>query len=87
MECKNVLVVVDVHTKWIETRVMNNILARNTVKVMCNMFSCYGIPDTVVLDKGTNFVSQEMFLTENGVGHVQTAPKKPSSNGLAEREV
>ena len=53
------------------------------------MFACYGIPDTLVSDNGTNFVSQDFFqfLTENGIEHVQTAPKHPSSNGLAERAV
>ena len=37
-EGKNVLVLVDAHSKCIETRVMNNITARNTVKAMCNIF-------------------------------------------------
>ena len=68
---------------------MKNISAGSTVRAMRNMFSCYGIQDTVVSDNGTNFISQEFFqfLSENGVEHVQTAPKHPSSNGLAERAV
>ena len=36
-----------------------------------------------------SFVSEEFatFMTKNGICHIQTAPKHPSSNGLAERAV
>ena len=49
----------------------------------------FGLPETVVTDYGTGFVSQEFesFLVANGIKHVTSAPYHPASNGLAERAV
>lgn len=54
---------------------------------MRRLFATYGIPETVVSDNGTQFVSKEFadVLPVNNVEHVQTGPKHPSRNGLAER--
>ena len=53
------------------------------------MFAQFGIPEVVVLDNGTNFVSKEFeqFMQHNGVKHVTSAPVHPSSNGLVEHAV
>ena len=86
---QNVLIVVDAYTKWIEAIRVTNATAAATVTAMRRLFATYGIPETVVSDNGTQFVSEEFanFLFNNNVEHVQTAPKHPSSNGLAERAV
>ena len=56
---------------------------------MRRLFATHGIPETLVTDNGTQCISEEFeqFLSNNNVEHVQTAPKHPSSNGLAERAV
>ena len=53
------------------------------------MFACFGLPETVVTDNGTCFVSTEFedFLASNGIRHITSAPYHPASNGLAERAV
>ena len=86
---QNVLIVVDAYTKWIEAVRVANATAAATVTAMRRLFATYGIPETVVSDNGTQFVSEEFtsFLFSNNVEHVQTAPKHPASNGLAERAV
>ena len=54
-------------------------------KTFCN----FGLPDIVVSDNASYFVSDEMevFLKKNGIKHMTPAPYNPSSNGLAERTV
>ena len=49
----------------------------------------FGLPETVVSDNGSCFVSEEFqqFLKCNGVKQVDSAPYHPSSNGLAEQAI
>lgn len=86
---ENILIVVDAHSKWIEAIRVRRATASATVIALRRLFATHGIPETLVTDNGTQFVSEEfaMLMSNNGVCHIQTAPKHPSSNGLAERSV
>ena len=86
---QDVLIVVDAYSKWIEAIRVINATASATIVAMRKLFASHGIPETLVSDNGTQFVSEEFsqFLMSNNVEHVQTAPKHPASNGLAERAV
>ena len=48
-----------------------------------------GLPEMVVSDNGTRYTSAKFgdFMARNGILHVKTAPRHPSSNGLVERSV
>ncbi len=89
VEGHEVLIVVDAYSKWIDAIPVHSASSQSTVRVMRKLFAAHGIPETIASDNGTPFVSEEFFcfLTNNGVEHIQTAPKHPSSNGLAERAV
>ena len=52
-------------------------------------FSRFGIPDRIVSDNASYFVSAEFaeFMTKNGIKHSTSAPYHPASNGLAKRAV
>ena len=60
-----------------------------TIQQLRTIFAHFGLPDTVVTDNGTYFVSCEFeqFLSENGIYHWKMAPYHPASNGLAETAV
>ncbi|UYV72403.1 K02A2.6-like [Cordylochernes scorpioides] len=83
------LIVIDSYSKWPEVIIMNSTTTGNTIRVLRDLFSRYGIPDQVVTDNGPQFVSEEMkyFFKSNGVHHLRSAPYFPATNGLAERFV
>ena len=83
------LIVDDAHSKWIEAFPMSTSTSEATIEKLRIAFSTHGLPEMVVTDNGSNFVSKEFeaFLKQNGIRHIKTAPYHPSSNGLAERAV
>ncbi|XP_055489415.1 uncharacterized protein K02A2.6-like [Leucoraja erinacea] len=86
---ENLLIVVDAHSKWIEAIRVRHTTSAATVRALRRLFATHGLPETVVIDNGTQFVSEEFarFLNSNNICHIQTSPKHPSSNGLAKRDV
>ena len=83
------LIVVDAHSKWPEVIPMSSTTAVQTIQALRQLFGTHGIPEQLVSDNGSQFVSDEfaMFLKQNGVKHIRCAPYHPSSNGLAKRFV
>ena len=80
------LVVIDTHSKWIEVIPINSTTITATLEKLRVMFAQFGIPEVVVSDNDTNFVSKEFddLMQRNGIKHVTSAPAHPSSNGLVE---
>lgn len=83
------MVIVDAFSKWPEMVEMRNISAIETVKVLKSLFARYGLPQTIVSDNGTQFVSDQFksMCEEGGIAHIRTPPYHPQSNGQAERFV
>ena len=83
------LVIVDVHSKWLDAHIMSSITSAKTIEVLRSVFATHGIPRTIVTDNGSSFTSEEFrsFVTKNGIRHITSAPYHPSSNGQAERAV
>ena len=83
------LLLVDAHSKWPEIFSMTSTTASATIRVLREVFSRFGLPVQLVSDNGPQFCSEEfaVFMRENGIKHVRTAPYHPASNGLAERLV
>ncbi|KAK3746542.1 hypothetical protein QZH41_005600 [Actinostola sp. cb2023] len=86
---KMLFIVVDAHSKWVEAEIMNSTTSSATISKLRSMFATHGLPEVLVSDNASNFVSSEMekFLSQNGVVHITSAPYHPSTNGLAERTV
>ena len=83
------LVIINAHTKWIEATPLPGATSRLTIQYLRTIFARFGLPDTIITDNGTSFVSSEFeqFLMENGIHHQKSAPYHLASNGLAERAV
>ena len=74
MEDHMLLVIIDAHSKWIEAIGVR--LATSAVVIQClrSVFARFGVPDMVVSDNGTCFVSSEFehFLEKmaSGIPHL-----------------
>ena len=88
-EGKNILIAIDAHSKWIEAACTPSTSSASVMEVMRALFSQFGVPEMVVTDNGSGFISSEFeqFLKSNGVKHTTSAPYHTASNGLAERAV
>ncbi|RLU20774.1 hypothetical protein DMN91_007388 [Ooceraea biroi] len=82
-------VIVDAYSKWPEIFKTTTITAAKTVEFLLEVFSRYGLCDTIVNDNGPQFISQEFttFCKTNGIEHFLTAPYHPQLNGQAEKFV
>ena len=88
LENRMFLIIVDTHSKWIEAFPMTSTTATKMIQIL-RTFARYGIPDSIVSDNGSQFISSEFqqFCKMNGIRHILVAAYHPKSNGLAERAV
>ena len=80
------LVIVDAHSKWPEVFEMSTITTATTIKKLRFLFASFGLPEQIVTDNGSQFMSKEFqaFMKQNGIKHVRCVPYHPSSNGAVE---
>lgn len=86
---KMFFILIDAHSKWMDVYPVNSATSATTIECLRKSFSNHGLPELIVSDNGTCFLSAEFkeFLDKNGVQHVTSAPYHASSNGLVERAV
>nr|XP_033960387.1 uncharacterized protein K02A2.6-like [Pseudochaenichthys georgianus] len=86
---KMFFVLIDAHSKWMDVVPVNSATSATTIECLRTSFSNHGLPELLLSDNGTRFISTEFedFLKRNGIRHVTSAPYHASSNGLAERGV
>ena len=85
---KNVLVVVDHFTCYVQAFVMKNHMARTTARVLYNnYFSVFGFPQRLMSDQGTKFCGKVIVAICSllGVKKIRTNPYHPQTNESAER--
>lgn len=83
------IIITDAYSKWIDVKELSNITAPTTIAVLREYFATWGLQCVLVSDNGPTFTSESfrIFLKENCVRHVRTAPYHPASNGAAENAV
>ena len=85
-ENKMILILITSHSKWIEAKSTTGSTSEVVINFLWATFAQFGIPETILTDNGSCFVSEklELYLKKNGVKHLTSAPYHPVSNGLAE---
>ena len=86
---RQLLVVVDYFSNFIEVCRLNTITASVVIKELSALFARFGAPDTVVSDNGRQFDCADFrkFATEWNFEHVTSSPHYAQSNGKAENAV
>ena len=80
---------IDANTKFAGVHRVSSTDSANVIHALREVFAYFGLPDQIVSDNGTAFVSEEFqqFLRGNGIQHIRSSPYHPQINGEAERFV
>ena len=85
---KNMLVIVDHFTRYVQAFVTKNHTARMTARVLYNnYFSVFGLPQCLMSDQGTDFCDKVIITMCSllGIKKIRTMPYHPQTNRSAER--
>ncbi|CAN6570975.1 unnamed protein product [Malus baccata var. baccata] len=82
-----IIVATDYSTKWVEASAVKSITSA-TVKnfIETKILYRFGVPETIVTDRGPSFISKEVeeFANKYKIKMIQSSPYYPQSNGQAE---
>ena len=87
-EVKDMLVVEDHFTRYLQVYVTKNHTARTTARVLYNeYFSVFGFPRRLMSDQAPEFLGKVIAALCDllGVAKIRTSPYHPQSNGAVER--
>lgn len=86
---KWILITVDSHSKFLDAAWFSTVTASATCTYLRRLFCCYGPPDTIVSDNGTQFTAEEFaqLCADFNIVHLFSTPGHPQSNGQAEMMV
>nr|CAH7727552.1 unnamed protein product [Callosobruchus chinensis] len=81
-------VIVDYFSRYKEIKIMRNITASNTLRILEEIFSRLGYPASITADNGKQFTSDEFkrFCIERGIILFHSIPYWPQQNGEVERQ-
>ena len=84
---KYILVLMDNTYKWPEAYALRNVTTETVVKCLIDMTARVGIPEEVLTENGSNFVSKTMreYCTTMGIEQIKTSPYHPQTEGMVER--
>ena len=82
-----ILTVVDFATRWPEAIALKNIETTNIAEALMSIFCRMGVPNKVLSDRGTQFVSNIMKEVYRlmSIRPLYTPPYHPQGNGMCER--
>ena len=83
----HLLVAVDKFTKWIEAVPITSLTASTAVNFMRSIIFRFGVPNSIIIDNGTNFTAEEFkdFCADQGIKLNYASVAHPQSNGQVEK--
>ena len=89
MRNKMYLVIIDTCSKRIDVFPVLSANSETNIDKLRTLFATHGIPNSIVTDNATVFVSEEMrkIWKNNGIQHITSSPYHPATNDLAEQVV
>ena len=87
VRCRFAIVVIDYFPKWVEVEFAQEVTSRRVVDMLHRLFHREGVPEFIVSDNGSQFISRDFgaLLSAYGVTAVRTPVYHPRGNGLVER--
>ena len=84
---KYILTYICLSSRYPDARPLKTVMASEVVEALLDIFCHHGIPNTVLSNQGTQFMSSMMRATckQLGVKQKRTTPYHPQSNGCVER--
>lgn len=77
-----ILIVLDQFSKFSLAKALPKATATNVIKYLSEIFSIFGVPESILSDNGSQFISKEFqnFLNSLGIKHCRTGSYAPQSN-------
>lgn len=84
----HLLVLTDYYSRWVCVDILQNSTSVNIINRLRHSFATHGLPECIVTDNGTPFISKEFktYLQEHGITHRRVTPHWPQANGEVERQ-
>ena len=88
-ERRKYIIVVDYYSRYFETMLLRSEKSIDTINALKSIFARHGIPETLVSDNGSQYISQEFkeFQEKYGFQAIKSSPKHPQGNSVAERAI
>ena len=84
---KFLIVAIDTFTKWVKAEPVGRITKENTVKFLHGIVMHFGVPNRLISDNGTQFISKkfENFYAASRIKHPRSSGNHPMTNEKVER--
>ena len=84
---KYLLMTVDKFTKWIEAKPVKTAEARPVIDFISGVVHHYGVPHSIIIDNGSNFIANEVktWCANLGIKLDYVSVYHPQRNGQVER--
>ena len=84
---KYILMTMDYAIRWPKACALKNCTADTVVNCLIDLCAMAGIPQELLTDNGTNFISKvvKQFCQTTGVHQIRTSPYHPETDGMVER--